>query len=133
MIFLWFTMIFHKFSQIKKRQRQNLRSKNFILKHIILYVQCVDLLMWSPIKLNFSFYGFSIITMIFQKVNWNFLKKEKDKTMVTVATSVTVASSLQNHSREEKWHGLKSWGRWSARFCSCEAKIKLSWYLEEVT
>ena len=36
-------------------------SINFILKHIILYVQCVDLLMWSPTKLIFPFYDFSMI------------------------------------------------------------------------
>ena len=31
-------------------------QKKFILKHTILYVHCVDLLMWSPAKLDFPFY-----------------------------------------------------------------------------
>jgi hypothetical protein len=32
--------------------------KNFILKHSILYIYCVDILMWSPTKLDFLFYDF---------------------------------------------------------------------------
>jgi hypothetical protein len=31
------------------------------LKHTILYIHCVDLLMWSPTKLDFPFYDFSVI------------------------------------------------------------------------
>ena len=54
-------------------------------KHFILYVQCVDLLMWSPTKLKFLFYDFSVIYNIFLKIQLKFFKKEKDKTMVTVA------------------------------------------------
>jgi len=50
-------------------------SINFILKHIILYVQCVDLLMWSPTKLNFSFYVFSMIYNDFSKIQLIFFKK----------------------------------------------------------
>ena len=49
-------MIFQRFSQINKsRKRQNLYSKNVVLKHIILYVYYVDLLMWSLKKLDFPF------------------------------------------------------------------------------
>ena len=33
-------------------------QQKFILKHAILYVHCVDLLMWSPTKLDFPFYDF---------------------------------------------------------------------------
>jgi hypothetical protein len=33
-------------------------NKNFILKYVILYIHCVNLLMWSPTKLNFLFYIF---------------------------------------------------------------------------
>ena len=38
-----------------------------ILKHNILYVHCVDLLIWSLTKLNFSFYDFSVIYYDFSK------------------------------------------------------------------
>ena len=57
-------MIFQIFSQINKKiKRQNLYSKNFILKHTILYIYCVDLLMWSLIKFHF---------MIFFVIYYNF-------------------------------------------------------------
>ena len=36
-------------------------SKNFVLQHTILYVQCVDMFMWSPTKLEFLFYDFFMI------------------------------------------------------------------------
>jgi hypothetical protein len=62
-------MIFQRFSQInKKRKRQKLHSKNFVLKHTILYVHCVDLLIWSAAKLDFPFYKFSVIYYDFLKV-----------------------------------------------------------------
>ena len=52
-------MIFSIFSRNKyKRKRQNLYSINFVLKYTILYVRCVDILMWSPTKLDFLFYDF---------------------------------------------------------------------------
>jgi hypothetical protein len=56
----------------------NLYNKNFILKHTILYIHCVDILMWSPIKLDFPFFKDS------DEIN----KKENDKTAVTVAKSL---------------------------------------------
>jgi hypothetical protein len=34
----------------------------------MLYVQCVDLFMWSLIKLDFSFYDFSVIYYDFLKI-----------------------------------------------------------------
>jgi hypothetical protein len=62
-------MIFQRFSQInKKRKRENLHSKNFVLKYTILYIHCVDLLMWSATKLNFPFYDFSVIYYDFSKI-----------------------------------------------------------------
>ena len=39
-----------------------------VLKHIILYIHSVDLLIWSPIQLNFSFYDFSVIYYDFSKL-----------------------------------------------------------------
>jgi hypothetical protein len=46
----------------------DLHSKNFVLKHTILYVHRVDLLMWSPIKLDFLCYDFSVIYYDFFKI-----------------------------------------------------------------
>jgi hypothetical protein len=37
-----------------------------VLGHSILYVQCVDLLIWGPTQLNFLFYDFFVFTVIFQ-------------------------------------------------------------------
>ena len=52
-------MIFQRFNQInKKRKGQYLYSKNFALKHTILYVNYIDLLMRSPKKLDFIFSDF---------------------------------------------------------------------------
>ena len=95
-------MIFHRFNQINKKDRQNLGSKNFRLKNIILYVQCVDLLMWSPTKLNFLFYDFSMIYNDFSKIQLKFFKKEKDKTKVTVATHGYCSDGLQTQLAEVK-------------------------------
>jgi hypothetical protein len=36
--------------------------------HIILYVHSIDLLIWSPTQLNFSFYDFSVIYYDFSKL-----------------------------------------------------------------
>ena len=33
-------------------------STKFVLNYTILYIYCVDLLMWSPTKLDFLFYDF---------------------------------------------------------------------------
>jgi hypothetical protein len=46
----------------------NSYNKNFILKHTILYIHCVDILMWSPTKLDFLFYDFSVIYYDFLKI-----------------------------------------------------------------
>ena len=79
-------MIFHRFSQINKKEKdKTFVAKNFILKHIILYVQCVDLLLWSLTKLNFSFYDFSMIYNDFSKIQLKIFFKKKDKTTVIVA------------------------------------------------
>ena len=43
-------------------------QQKFILKHTILYIYCVDLLMWSPTKLDFLFYNFSMIYYDFLKI-----------------------------------------------------------------
>jgi len=45
--------------------------------HTILYVHCVDLLMWSPTKLEFSFYDFSMIYYNFSKDLAEIKKKDK--------------------------------------------------------
>ena len=73
---------------------------NFILNHIILYVQCVDLLMWSPTKLNFSFYVFSMIYNDFSKIQLKFFKKEKDKTTVIVANRGYCSETVFKTTRE---------------------------------
>jgi hypothetical protein len=36
----------------------NSYNKNFVLKYTILYIYCVDILMWSPTKLDFPFLCF---------------------------------------------------------------------------
>jgi hypothetical protein len=46
----------------------NSYNKNFVLKHTILYIHCVDVLMWSPTKLDFPFYDFSVIYYDFSKI-----------------------------------------------------------------
>ena len=73
MIFLWFTIIFQIFSQIKKKiKRQNLHRQKFVLKHIILCVHRVYLLMWSPTKLNFLFYIFFFNQNNFKRKRQNY-------------------------------------------------------------
>ena len=44
-------------------------QKKIVLKHTVLYINCVDLLMWSPIKLDFLFYDFSMIYYDFSKIH----------------------------------------------------------------
>jgi hypothetical protein len=41
--------------------------------------------MWSSIKLDFPFYDFSVIYYVFLKIQRKYIKKEKDKTTVTVS------------------------------------------------
>jgi hypothetical protein len=45
-------------------------------KYIILYVHCVDLLIWSPTKLDFSFYNFSAIYYNFLKIQPKQIKRQ---------------------------------------------------------
>jgi hypothetical protein len=53
--------------------------------------------MWSPTKLNFTFYDFSMIYYDFFKDSAEINKKHKKyKTAVTVATFVTVATAVEN-------------------------------------
>ena len=51
---------------MKKSIDLKLEQKN-ILKHTILYVHCVDLLIWSLTQLDFPFYDFSVIYYDFSK------------------------------------------------------------------
>ena len=62
-------------------------STKFILKYIILYIHCVDLLMPSPTKLDFLFYDFSVIYYFFSKIIYEnkYEKIKKIKTAVTVS------------------------------------------------
>ena len=59
-----------RFSTIFYSYEEKHRSKTTkkILKHIILYVHCVYLLIWSLTQLDFPFYDFSVIYLIFQNV-----------------------------------------------------------------
>jgi hypothetical protein len=52
---------------MKKNIDLKLQQKIYILKHIILYIHCVDLLIWSLTQLNFPVYDFSVIYYNFQK------------------------------------------------------------------
>ena len=45
-----------------------MHNKNFVLKHTILYVYCVDLFMWNPTKFDFPFYDFSMIYYDFSDI-----------------------------------------------------------------
>ena len=55
------------FYSYKEKHRSKTIAKN-ILKHAILYVQCVDLLIWSLTQLDFPFYDFSVIYYDFSKL-----------------------------------------------------------------
>jgi hypothetical protein len=46
-------------------------KKKFVLKYTILYVHCIDMLMWSLIKLDFLFNDFSVIYYDFSKIQPN--------------------------------------------------------------
>ena len=52
------------YSYEEKNIDLKLQQKN-ILKHTILYIHYVDLHIWSPTQLDFSFYDFSLIYYIF--------------------------------------------------------------------
>jgi len=59
-----------------------------MLKHTKLYVYCVDLLVWSLIKLDFLFYDFSVIF----KNSAGIIKKRKNKTIIIIAKSPFAAA-----------------------------------------
>ena len=63
-----------------EKPRSKATSKKLVLKHTILYAHCIDLLMWSPTKLNFYFYNFSVIYYDFFKDSAKINKKGKNKT-----------------------------------------------------
>ena len=52
-------------------------KKTIVLKHTILHVPCVDLLTWSPIKLDLVFYDFFVIYYDFFKISAKINKKNK--------------------------------------------------------
>jgi len=58
-------MVFKDLAKINKKEKKYLRRKNFLINHIILYVQCINVFMWNLTKLYFLFYKF---TMIFLKI-----------------------------------------------------------------
>jgi hypothetical protein len=60
-LLLWF---FKDWAEINKKEK----CKNFVIKHTILYIHCVALLMWSPTKLDFLFFEFSMIYYDFSKI-----------------------------------------------------------------
>ena len=60
-------MIYYIFYNYKEKYRSKATAKN-ILKHTILYIHCVDLLIWSLTQLDFSFYDFSVIYYDFLKL-----------------------------------------------------------------
>jgi hypothetical protein len=60
-------LLYELFKLITEKNRSKFTAKNFVLKHTILYVHCIHLLMWSPTKLDFPFYYFSVIYYVFQR------------------------------------------------------------------
>jgi len=74
-IFYDFSVIYYDFfkylAKININKKTKSFSKNFILKHIILYVHCVDILMWNPKKLDFVFYDFYVIYYDFLNIQQN--------------------------------------------------------------
>jgi hypothetical protein len=54
------------FTAMKKNE--DLKLKKHKLKRIILYIHCVDLLIWSLTQLHFPFYYFSVIYYDFLKI-----------------------------------------------------------------
>jgi hypothetical protein len=55
------------FSTFFYSYKENHSQKNKV-KHAILYVHLVDLLIWSPIQLDFPFYEFFMICYDFSKM-----------------------------------------------------------------
>ena len=55
------------FYSYKEKHRSKATAKK-ILKHTILYVHCVDLLIWSLTQLDFPFYDFYVIYYDFSKL-----------------------------------------------------------------
>jgi hypothetical protein len=51
-----------------EKNRSKVITKKYVLKYSILYVHCVELLIWSPTQFDFSFYDFSVIYYDFSKL-----------------------------------------------------------------
>jgi len=56
------------FQLITEKHRSKATIKKNILNHIILYIYCVDMLMWSLTNLYFIFYDFSIFYHDFSNI-----------------------------------------------------------------
>ena len=63
---IWYALV-HVFYNYEEKHISTATAKN-ILKHTILYVHCVDLLIWSLTQLDFLFYDFSVIYYDFSKL-----------------------------------------------------------------
>jgi hypothetical protein len=69
---IWYALVQQNWSPNYKKKKIKINNKNFVLNHIVLYVHCVDLLMWSPTKLDFFYFMiFLWFTMIFQRFSRN--------------------------------------------------------------
>jgi hypothetical protein len=51
-----------------EKHRSKVTTKKYVLNHSILYVHCVELLIWSPTQFDFSFYDCSVIYYDFSKL-----------------------------------------------------------------
>ena len=60
-----FSIFFYNYEE---KHRSKATAKKNILKHTILYVHCVDLLIWSLTQFDFLFYDFSVIYYDFSKL-----------------------------------------------------------------
>jgi hypothetical protein len=60
-------MLYYIFYSYEEKYKSKAMQKN-VLKHSILYVHCVDLLIWSLTQLDFPFYDFSMIYYDFSKL-----------------------------------------------------------------
>ena len=56
------------FYSYEEKHRSKTIAKKNILKRTILYVHCIDLLIWSLTQLDFPFYDFSVICYDFSKL-----------------------------------------------------------------
>ena len=61
---------------LQKNINLKVTTKSFVLKHTTIYVHYVNLLIWSPTKLDFFILCFLCFSMIFQRFSG---KKEKTK------------------------------------------------------